>query len=200
MKCYFTGNSPYARKVRVAAYETGLGDEVEWMTLTREERSEVVPEFNPLGKVPVAVLDSGQILYDSPVICAYVDSLNNGPKLIPEEGDERWAVLTLEALGDGLGEAVIAVSQEVQKPDDKRTDAVVARQMGKATGAMALLDKQVGDFNDPPLMGEISVACALGYMEYRDVIPGWREDFPALAAWYVEILKRQSFILSRPDL
>lgn len=200
MKCYFTGNSPYARKVRVAAYETGLGDEVEWVTLTREERAEVVPEFNPLGKVPVAVLDSGQVLLDSPVICAFVDSLNNGPKLIPESGDERWAVLTLEALGDGFGEAIIAISQESQKPDDTRTQGVIDRQMGKATGALALLDKQAGDFNDPPLMGEISVACALGYMEYRDVIPGWREDYPTLASWYVEILKRQSFILSRPDL
>ncbi|MGB0577567.1 MAG: glutathione S-transferase N-terminal domain-containing protein [Alphaproteobacteria bacterium] len=200
MKCYFTGNSPYARKVRVAACETGLGNEVEWVTLTREERAEVVPEFNPLGKVPVAVLDSGQVLLDSPVICAFVDSLNNGPKLIPESGDERWAVLTLEALGDGFGEAIIAISQESQKPDDTRTQGVIDRQMGKAAGALALLDKQAGDFNDPPLMGEISVACALGYMEYRDVIPGWREDYPALASWYVEILKRQSFILSRPDL
>ena len=63
---------------------------------------------------------------------------------------------------------------------------------------MAVLDKQAGDFNDPPLMGEISVACALGYLEYRDVVSGWRETYPALASWYVEILKRQSFILSTP--
>jgi glutathione S-transferase len=198
MKCYMTGNSPYARKIRVAAIESGLGDEVEWVTLTREERAELVPAMNPLGKVPVAVLDSGQVLLDSPVICAYVDSLNEGPKLIPVYGEDRWKVLTLEALGDGLGEAVIAVSQESQKPDDKRTDAVVDRQAGKAANAMAVLDKQAGDFNDPPLMGEISVACALGYMEYRDVIPGWRETYPALSSWYVEILKRQSFILSTP--
>ena len=84
MKCYVTGNSPYARKVRVATLETGLYDEVEWKMITREERSEIIPGINPLGKVPVAVLESGEVLYDSPVICAYVDSLNNdGPKLIP---------------------------------------------------------------------------------------------------------------------
>jgi len=193
-----TGNSPYARKIRVAAIESGLGDEVEWVTLTREERAELVPAMNPLGKVPVAVLESGQVLLDSPVICAYVDSLNKGPKLIPESGDERWAVLTLEALGDGLGEAVIGVSQEAQKPDDKRTQGVVDRQAGKANSGLAALDKQAGDFNEPPLMGEISVACALGYMEYRDVVPGWRETYPALSGWYANILKRQSFILSAP--
>ncbi|MGY9019750.1 MAG: glutathione S-transferase N-terminal domain-containing protein [Alphaproteobacteria bacterium] len=198
MKCYMTGNSPYARKIRVAAIESGLGDEVEWVTLTREERAELVPAMNPLGKVPVAVLESGQVLLDSPVICAYVDSLNKGPKLIPESGDERWAVLTLEALGDGLGEAVIGVSQEAQKPDDKRTQGVVDRQAGKANSGLAALDKQAGDFNEPPLMGEISVACALGYMEYRDVVPGWRETYPALSGWYANILKRQSFILSTP--
>lgn len=198
MKCYMTGNSPYARKIRVAAIESGLGDEVEWVTLTREERAELVPAMNPLGKVPVAVLESGQVLLDSPVICAYVDSLNKGPKLIPESGDERWAVLTLEALGDGLGEAVIGVSQEAQKPDDKRTQGVVDRQAGKANSGLAALDKQAGDFNERPLMGEISVACALGYMEYRDVVPGWRETYPALSGWYANILKRQSFILSTP--
>ena len=198
MKCYMTGNSPYARKIRVAAIESGLGDEVEWVTLTREERAELVPAMNPLGKVPVAVLESGQVLLDSPVICAYVDSLNKGPKLIPESGDERWAVLTLEALGDGLGEAVIGVSQEAQKPEDKRTQGVVDRQAGKANSGLAALDKQAGDFNEPPLMGEISVACALGYMEYRNVVPGWRENYPTLSGWYANILKRQSFILSTP--
>lgn len=199
MKCYVTANSPYARKVRVAAFETKLGDEVEWQMLTREERAEMIPAINPLGKVPVAVLESGQVLYDSPVMCAYVDSLNNGPKLIPEAGDERWAVLTLEALGDGLGEAVIAASQEDQKPDGKRSQGIVDRQAGKAKNALATLNKAAGDFNDPPLMGEIAVACALGYMEFRDVVPGWRETYPALGDWYTNILKRQSFIRTAPD-
>ncbi|MBK18680.1 MAG: glutathione S-transferase [Rhodospirillaceae bacterium] len=199
MKCYYTTNSPYARKVRVAAHEKGVSDQVEWQAITREERAEIVPGINPLVKVPSAVLDSGAPLLDSPVICAYVDSLSNDRKLIPDEGDERWAVLTLEALGDGLGEAVIAASQEDQRPDGERSQAVVDRQKGKAENALATLDKQAGDFNDRPLMGEIAVACALGYMEFRDVMPNWRETFPALAAWYTEILKRESFVLSDPS-
>ncbi|NQV82732.1 MAG: glutathione S-transferase N-terminal domain-containing protein [Rhodospirillales bacterium] len=199
MKCYVTGNSPFARKVRVASYETGLFDEVEWQMITREKRAEIIPGINPLGKVPVAILESGDVLFDSPVICAYVDSLNNGPKLIPEKGAERWAVLTLEALGDGLGEAVIAASQEDQRPGEKRSQGVVDRQAGKTKAALAVLDAAAGDFNDPPLMGEISVACALGYMEFRDVVPGWRDTYPKLATWYVRILKRQSFIRTAPD-
>ena len=111
MKCYVTNNSPYARKVRVVAFEAGLYDEVEWKTITREERGNI-QTFNPLGKVPVAILDSGDIVCDSPVICAYVDSLTSSRDLIPKSEPERWQVLTLEALGDGLSDTVIVVSQE----------------------------------------------------------------------------------------
>jgi len=199
MKCYVTGNSPYARKVRVATLETGLYDEVEWQMLTREERAEIIPGINPLGKVPVAVLDSGEVLYDSPVICAYVDSLNDGPKLIPEAGPARWQVLTLEALGDGLGEAVIATSQEDQRPGEKRSQGVVDRQKGKVTSALTVLNAKAGHFRDLPSMGEIAVACALGYMEYREVVPGWSDTYANLGSWYTGILKRRSFIQSAPD-
>ena len=199
MKCYVTGNSPYARKVRVATIELDLYDEVEWQMITREQRAEIIPAINPLGKVPVSILDSGKVLMDSPVICGYVDSLNSGRKLIPEAGEERWAVRCLEALGDGLGEAVIAASQEDQRPGEKRSQGVVDRQTGKAKSALAALDAAAADFNDPPLLGEIAVACAIGYMEFRDVVPGWRDKYGNLAAWYSEILKRRSFIQTAPD-
>lgn len=199
MKCYATANSPYARKVRIATIETGLHDEVEWAMITREQRAEIIPGINPLGKVPVAILDSGNVLYDSPVICAYVDSLNSGPKLIPEAGNDRWAVLTLEALGDGLGEAVIATSQEDDKPDGKRSQGIVDRQRGKVNSALTQLDSQAAEFRKPPSMGEIAVACALGYMEFRDVVPGWRDTYPNLGSWYGEILNRRSFIQTAPD-
>ena len=199
MKCYVTSNSPYARKVKIVAFETGSYDEVEWLTITREERAEIIPDINPLGKVPVAVLDSGQVLCDSPVICAYVDSLVNDGNLIPKSNPERWKVLTLEALGDGLGEAVIAASQENQRPDGKRSQGGVDRQTGKAKAALGSLNEAAKEFNDPPLMGEVAVACALGYMEFRDVIPGWRDTFEDLAAWYAGILTRQSFVRTAPD-
>ena len=198
MKCYITNNSPYARKVRVVAFETGLYDEVEWKTITREERGDI-QNFNPLGKVPVAILDTGDIVCDSPVICAYVDSLTSSRDLIPKSKPKRWHVLTLEALGDGLGEAVIAVSQENQRSNEKRSQDVVDRQTGKVKSALSVLDNAASDFNDPPLMGEIAVACALGYMEFRDIVPGWCETYANLASWYADILKRQSFTRTAPE-
>ncbi|MBO38464.1 MAG: glutathione S-transferase [Rhodospirillaceae bacterium] len=199
MKCYATSNSPYARKVRIAALETGVYGKVDWQMITREERAEIVPDINPLGKVPVAVLNSGHVLCDSPVICAYVDSLSSDTNLIPKSGSERWEVLTLEALGDGLGEAVIAASQEDQRPGEKRSQGVVDRQVGKANATLNFLNHAAKKFNSPPLMGEIAVACALGYMEFRDVVPGWRDKYANLGSWYAEVLKRQSFIDTNPD-
>jgi len=198
MKCYITNNSPYARKVRVVAFETGQFDEVEWKTITREERGDI-QNFNPLGKVPVAILDAGDIVCDSPVICAYVDNLTNSKELIPQSEPKRWHVLTLEALGDGLGEAVIAVSQENQRSNEKRSQGVIDRQTGKVKSALSVLDNAAIDFNDPPLMGEIAVACALGYMEFRDIVPGWSETYTNLASWYAAILKRQSFRRTMPE-
>ena len=198
MKCYVTNNSPYARKVRVVALELGLYDEIEWKTLTREERGDL-QIYNPLGKVPVAILDTGDIVCDSPVICAYVDSLTSSRKLIPECGSKRWEVLTLEALGDGLGDAVIVISQENQRSNELRSQDVVDRQVGKIKSALSVLDKVVSDFNDPPLIGEIAVACSLGYMDFRGIFSEWRGSYTNMASWYTIILKRQSFTKTAPS-
>ena len=198
MKGYATPASPYARKVRMAQIETGQPDLIDWTMLTREQRAEQIPAINPLGKIPVVVMESGEALYDSPVICAWVDAQHGGRKLIPDTAPERWQVLRLEALGDGLGEAVVAVGLELGKPEEERSQAVIARQGGKVMSALAALDKQAPAFRDQLSMGEIAVACAIGYMEYRNVAPGWRDDFRALAGWYNSLADRPSFAETLP--
>jgi glutathione S-transferase len=197
MKGYASANSPYARKVRIAAIETGQPDLIDWTMMTREERAAQMPAINPLGKVPGVVMEDGSALYDSPVIVEWVDSLHSGPKLIPESGPERWKVLTLAALGDGLGEAVIAVSLERNKPEPSQ--AIIDRQGAKANTALAALNTDCATFNDPPKIGEIAVACAMGYMELRGVLSGWRDDCPALATWYDSINQRPSFAVTAPE-
>jgi glutathione S-transferase len=198
MKGYATVNSPYARKVRIAIIETGQPDLIDWQMLSRAERTQLIPPINPLGKVPVLVLDSGEALFDSPVICAYVDSLHNGQKLIPSDEQERWRVLRLEAQGDGLGEAIVAVALEKAKPEDSRSQALIDRQGGKAASAMAALNGEAANFRDPVSMGEIAVACAIGYLELRNVDDGWRDRYPTLATWYSKICERPSFIETAP--
>ena len=128
-----------------------------------------------------------------------MDSLTSSRDLIPKSKPKRWQVLTLEALGDGLGEAVIAVSQENQRSNEKRSQDVVDRQTGKVKSGLSVLDNAASDFNNPPLMGEIAVACALDYMEFRDIVPEWRETYANLASWYADILKRQSFRRTAPE-
>lgn len=199
MKGYATINSPFARKVRMAAIETGQPDLIDWRMLSREQRAEMLPAINPLGKVPVVVLDNGEALYDSPVICAYVDALHGGPKLIPAEGPERWRVLRLEALGDGLAEAVVALAQEGAKAQEQQSPRVIERQGAKVSAALGVLEAEAGAFRDPPSMGEIAAACALGYMDYRAVAAGWRGRHPALAAWYERIGARPSFAQTMPE-
>ncbi len=199
MKGYATANSPYARKVRIAAIETGQPDLIDWQMLSRAERAEQVPAINPLGKVPVVVLDSGDALYDSPVLCAYVDAQHDGRKLIPTEEPEHWRVLGLEALGDGLGEAVVAVALEQAKPEGERSQGVIERQGGKVASALAVLEGAVQSFRDPITVGEIAVACALGYMELRNIAEGWRDNHVALADWYRRMEGRPSFAKTAPE-
>jgi glutathione S-transferase len=159
----------------------------------------VVPPINPLGKVPVVVFDGGEALYDSPVICAYVDSLHGGAKLIPPDGPDRWEVLRREALGDGLAEAVVAVAQESQKSPETRSQRVIERQGAKVAAALGALNDEADAFRDPPSMGEIAAACALGYMEYRGVAADWRGRYGRLAGWYARILERPSFAETMPE-
>ena len=198
MKCYVTNNSPYARKVRVVAFETGLYDVVEWKTITREERGDI-NDFNPLGKVPVAAMGTGDIVCDSPVICAYLDSLSSTVDLIPKSDPERWQTLTLEALGDGLGDTVIVISQEKQRQSEKYSQEIVDRQTAKIKSTLSVLDSAAIDFKDPPLLGEIAVACAMGYMEFRDIVPEWSGTYVNLAKWYDDILERESFRRTAPE-
>jgi len=199
MKGYATINSPFARKVRMAAMETGQPDLIDWRMLSREQRAEMLPAINPLGKVPVVVLDNGEALYDSPVICAYVDAQHGGPKLIPAAGPERWRVLRLEALGDGLAEAVVALAQEGAKAQEQQSPRVIERQGAKVSAALGVLEAEAGAFRDPPSMGEIAAACALGYMDYRAVAADWRGRHPALAQWYGRIGARPSFSQTMPE-
>jgi len=192
-KGYNTLNSPYGRKARVAAIETGQPDIIDWWFMSREERAKEVPALNPLGKIPALVLDDGTLIVDSPVIAAWVDAQHDGVKLIPDQGNERWAVLSLEALGDGLGDAAIAAALESNRPEGEKSQSAIERNISKVNQTLSYLNDLANEFNDPPKMGEISVACAMGYMELRGVAEGWREKFGNLAAWYERIQQRESF-------
>lgn len=202
MKLISRPASPFARKARMMIIERGMQDRVETQMLSLEETAELLPDFNPLVKVPAFITDDGTILYDSPVICEYLDSQHDGEKFFPADGAERWRVLRLQALGDGIAEAIVAYAVEGAKPDDKQMDGVFKRQMTKIVNGLDYLENNMAELSGPMNIGQLSVVCALGYWDFRCDDPIWRNGRPKFSAWVDDLRARPSMQethFQRPD-
>lgn len=200
MKLRYSHTSPYARKVWMTAIECGLDDKLDMIkTNAWASEADFVAE-NPLSKIPALTLDSGEVLFDSPVICEYLDSLHSGHKLFPEAGHERWRQLTLQALGDGILDAAVALRvEQTMRPEDKRWADWSARQTAIITRALDALEKDVGHWGGVFLIGPMTVACALGYLDFRNVVGDWRATRPHLAHWFTTIHNRRSVRETEPQ-
>lgn len=195
MKLAYSPASPYVRKVNVSAEELGLAARIENVP-TKVLPSEPNRDYGksaPLMKVPSLTLDDGTVLYDSVVICEYLDSLAGGNKLFPAAGDARWRALRLHALANGiLDAAVLARYEGFLRPEPLRWDAWTQGQLLKVDQALDELERGVGEL-DGVNIGTIAVGCALGYVDFRYADRNWRGKHPKLAAWFDEISKRDSF-------
>lgn len=194
--------SPFARKVRVLASETGLLSRLELLdtAVLPVTLNEQVNQNNPLGKVPVLITDDGQALFDSRVICEYLDSLHELPKLFPDEAPARWATLRLAALADGLMEAALLVRYErAVRPAVQQWEAWVEGQLGKIQRALQALETHAGELYGPLSIAHITVGCALGYLDFRFAELEWRRDAPALAAFQRAFAARQSMQTTTPS-
>ncbi len=199
MKVYGAPQSPFARKVRVFAMETGQAGTIEWVMVPLPDRGNVVPAFNPLVKIPVMERDDGSVLYDSPVICEYLDSLHQGPKLHPAGGEERWTALRLQALGDGIGDATAAIGAEGRRPPEYQFDDFVQRQTQKINNGLDVLEKETALLEGELTVGQLSVACAIGYLDFRSPDFGWRDTRPKLASWFETFSARPSIAETVPQ-
>ncbi len=196
MRLLYSALSPFARKVRVVAHENGLTDQITLETASPFS-DEAVRAFNPLNKVPTLILDDGEAVFDSSVICDYLDALG-GAGLIPAGGRERRRALTLQALADGLGDAAVATVRERLRPaEDQRPDAI-DRQLKAIVAGLDLLEGQ-GFSADSFAIGEIAVAVQLGYFDARKVID-WREGRPALTAWFEAVSRREAMVVTSVQL
>lgn len=199
MKLRYSPTSPYVRKVTAAALECGLDDRIE--RIMTDTADPALARDNPLGKVPALVADDGTALCESPVICDYLDSLHDGEKLHPPAGPERWRALNLAALADGVMDAAILRIQELRlRPVDKRSAKVMALQQDKIARTLDQLEPQAADgaLDAAFTIGELSLACALGYLDFRFAEDAWRDGRPELARWYEEIAKRPSLKATTP--
>ena len=195
MKLFSNAASPFARKCRVIAQELGIKLE-EVRTLPMQD-----PEFrrvNPLGKIPALLLDDGSVLIDSPVICEYLNH-HGGGKFFPADtiwkaASGRWKALGLAALGDGIADAAVAwiiLGRENPVPEAGRK-----RQMDTVLAGLDALERM--KFADPPTIGEITVACAIGYVEFRMPDLDWKSSRPNLSAWYAKISELPSMKATAP--
>ena len=187
MRLFARPASPFVRKVRVMARDIGLADQIEEiMFASAEEMKLEMPKYNPLGKIPALILDDDTILYDSKVICEYLDTLHNGKKFFPSELNARWETLLLQGLADGIGEAIIiAAMNKFNRPEKFIYEPAVSFQLEKAERGLLEINGQVADFDKLGKIGPLSVACTIGYIDFRFPDLGWRKRSPELADWYV---------------
>jgi glutathione S-transferase len=192
MKLHHNDMSPFVRKVMVLASEAGLAARIEPVKrmMTPGSPDAALCADNPLGKIPCLVTDDGMALYDSRVICAYLDSLHDGPKMVPQDGAARWTALRREALGDGILDAAINARYETfLRPQELRWAEWILNQKQKvARGLDALEDEDLAGVD----IGTITVGCALGYLDFRYADEDWRSSRPRLAAWYATFADRPS--------
>ena len=202
MKLYFTPTSPFVRKVMVCAHERGVASRIETVLL-RPSPLKADPALsvdNPLSKIPVLVTDAGESIYDSSVICEYLDTLGEAPPLTAPSGPARFRTLKLQALADGILEAGVSIFYErTLRPETLRWEVGITGQTEKALQALDALEAQAATFATVDL-GQICVAVTLGWLEFRGPLGEVRTGRSALFAWYDAFCQRASMQQTMPTV
>ncbi|MBI1494810.1 glutathione S-transferase [Halocynthiibacter styelae] len=199
MKLYHSPTSPYVRKVMVVLHETGQLGDVELVTTsgTPLDPAEGFAAVNPLSKVPALVTEDGQAIYDSRILCRYLDARANARLY---GSDDTWRIQTLEATGEGVIDAALLMAYEWRlRPEEIRFEAWVEGQWVKIAQALDVIERDYMDLMNAPLnAGQIAVACALGYLDLRNADRNWRAGRPDLAAWFEAFSARPSMLATVP--
>lgn len=199
MKLYHSRLSPFARKVTILAEELGLSDRIELIHGSGNlmQRDAEFRRLNPSGQIPTLVTDNGDALFDSPVICEYLDDLVGGTLI--GKGAARWRNLRDQALGDGMCDAALQLRYDMGlRPQDLQWDDWKAAWRGKIEDTLAWLEARPGHFDDRYDIGPISVFCALAFITNRIPEITWRPSFPAVAAWFDAYGARQTVATTDP--
>lgn len=198
MKLRYSPTSPYTRKVSVVAIETGLDEKIERVVTNVSDPASDISKDNPLGKIPALVTDDGQVLYDSPVICEYLDILGGGMKLFPKPSPRRWTALRRQALADGIMDAAILRMVEGRRPASQQSEEWKARQKKKMEQALDALESEADGLDGPIDIGHVAVGCALEYVDFRFAGEDWRKSRPRLTAWQKKFAARPSMAATVP--
>jgi len=202
MTLFYNPASPFARKVLILLHETGQLDRV---ALLPTQVSPVSPDAalnqdNPAGKLPALRLADGNVIHDSRVILEYLDTQHVGNPLIPREGSARWRRLTLASLADALLDAALLIRYETAlRPPEKHWDLWLDNQAEKIQRSLAYFEQNaIAELSSHFDIAAISVAAALGYLDFRQPDLGWRNSCPHLANWFAEVSLRPSMQSTQP--
>ncbi|MBI5264050.1 MAG: glutathione S-transferase family protein [Bradyrhizobium sp.] len=201
MKLTFSPASPFARKVRIAAIELGLIDQIELTTITVApgQANAEYEKINPLKKLPVLILDSGDVILDSYVIAEYLDELAGGGRLIPASGPLKWKVKTEHSLLQGMLDSMLLCRYEnAMRPESLRWKVWSDDHWNRVWSGMARFDSDAAMLSRPLDIAQIALTCVLGYADFRFADRPWRKAFPNLDAFHQKMLERSSVKISLP--
>ena len=202
MKLIYASASPFARKVRILIKELSLENSVQLhdaIAVSPVSNNTDLNLLNPLGMLPALQLDNGDSLYDSPVICEYLDCIADGP-FFPAESIRRFKTLGLQALCDGILDILVAVRYETaMRPEELHWQTWIDHQHEKVERGLDVLEARCDQFESSPLIGEIAAACVLGYLDFRYADRDWRNGRPNLSNWYDKIKLRESIATTAPS-
>ena len=196
MKLFHSPASPFVRKVMACAIACELEERIELVPTVAAQSPPDLVAANPLSKVPCLVTADGVALYDSPVICEYLDSLGGALPLFPPAGGARWKALKLQALADGIMDAAVLRRGESLRPVEAARSANMDRQKAAVDRALAVLEAEVPHHGVD--IGSIAVGCALGYLDFRFGHEPWRAAHPQLAAWFAGFAKTPCMAQTEP--
>lgn len=199
MRLFFAPASPFVRKVLVTAFELGIESRIECVTVNPWQADAQLTAANPLGKIPALLDADGATLYDSVVICEYLDSRYGAHRLLPAAGERRWQVLRLQALGDGILDAAVLRRMESLRPDGERSPGWLELQRSSVVRGLDALETEANEWDAQLDLGRITAACVLGYLDFRFAAEPWRETHPALARWYDVVSRRESLQRTVPQ-
>ncbi|MEK9831036.1 MAG: glutathione S-transferase [Rhodospirillaceae bacterium] len=197
MKLIYSDASPYARKARVAAIECGADSRLEFEAILPWEDPAGYRDINPVGKVPALIRDDGPPLYQSNLVCEYLD-MQGTTRIYPDPGPARWTALRQIAAADGILDASVAERMEMMFHEDAASEKFIARQELSVEMALDQLQAEAGDLEGPVTIGQVAVACALGYRDFRFADSDWRGARPELAAWFETFSARPSMTTTAP--
>lgn len=200
MQLLTSAGSPYVRKARILIRERGLTDQVTEVPTKALADGDAHLAANPLGKIPALILDDGTTLVDSPVVCEYLDTLGTaGSPVFPASGAARWGALSLQALGDGICDSAVLLRLEGQRPQAHHSPLWTQRWTASIERTCAKLNGDIGLLGGDLSIGQIAVAVALDYVDFRHPDFGWASRYPMLSAWVKALSGRASFEATAPS-